>query len=159
MVKAAQKIIERPHWRHKIATNYFRMAKEHNVQWQLNRSYSVTCILGRVAAQFNWPGNCATATVDTVVLGKCQAACISKITVELTTFLPCSLMSEMEYNGECFGCFTASDIKHSHSIPLTNSQVIVWNIMQHWNLVEQVNQKKFSRANSERGGQSFDPRS
>jgi len=45
----------------------------------------------------NRHGNCATAKVDTVVLGKFQAACISKITVELTTFLPCSLMSETEY--------------------------------------------------------------
>jgi len=77
-------------------TNYFRKAKEHGVQWQLNRSYCLTCTPGHVAAQFNWHGNCATVTVDTVVLGKCQAACVSKITVELTTFLPCSLMSETE---------------------------------------------------------------
>jgi len=42
-------------------------------------------------------GNCNTATVDTVVLGKFQAACISKITVELTTFLPCILTNETEY--------------------------------------------------------------
>ena len=77
-------------------TNYFRKAKEHGVQWQLNRSYSLTCTPGHVAAQFNWHGNCATVIVDTVVLGKCQAACVSKITVELTTFLPCSLMSETE---------------------------------------------------------------
>ena len=97
-------------------TNYFYKAKEHGVQWQLNRSYSLTCTPGHVAAQFNRHGNCATAKVDTVVLGKCQAACISKISVELTTFLPCSLMSEMEYNGECCGCFTAFDVKHSHSI-------------------------------------------
>jgi len=77
-------------------TNYFRMAKEHSVQWQLNRSY--TCTPGPIAAQFNWHGNCATVKVDTVVLGKCQAACASKITVELTTFLLCSLMRETEYN-------------------------------------------------------------
>ena len=77
-------------------TNYFRKAKEHSVQWQLNRSYCLTCTPGHIAAQFNWHGNGATVTVDTVVLGKCQAACVSKITVELTTFLPCSLMSEME---------------------------------------------------------------
>ena len=44
--------------------------------------------------------------IDIVVLGKWQAACVSEIIVELTTFLPCSLMSEMEYNGECCGCFT-----------------------------------------------------
>jgi len=30
-----------------------------------------------------------------------QAACISKITVELTTFLPFIPMDEMEYNGRC----------------------------------------------------------
>jgi len=42
-------------------------------------------------AQFDWHGNCATAKVDTVVLGKFQAACVPKITVELTAFLPCSL--------------------------------------------------------------------
>ena len=77
-------------------TNYFRKAKEHGVQWQLKRSYCLTCTPGHVAAQFNWHGNCATAKVDTVVLGKFQAACVSKITVELTTFLPCSLMSETE---------------------------------------------------------------
>ena len=34
--------------------------------------------------------------VQRVVLGKFQAACISKITVELTTFLPCTLMNEMK---------------------------------------------------------------
>ena len=42
-------------------------------------------------------GNCATVKVDTVVLGKLQAACISKITVELTIFLSCILMNETEY--------------------------------------------------------------
>jgi len=65
-------------------TNYFRKAKEHGAQWQLNRSYSLTCTPGHVAAQFNQHANCATAKVDTVVLGKCQAACVSKSTVELT---------------------------------------------------------------------------
>jgi len=75
-------------------TNYFCMAKEHSVQWQLNRSYSLACTPGHIAAQFNRHGNCATATVDTVVLGKCQPACASKITVELTTLLPCSLIYE-----------------------------------------------------------------
>ena len=39
---------------------------------------------------------------EEVVLGKFQAACIPKITVELTTFLPCILMSETEYNEEMF---------------------------------------------------------
>ena len=86
-------------------TNYFRKAKEHSIQWQLNRSYSLTCTPGNIAVQFTRHGNCATATVDTVVLGKFQAACVSKITVELTTFLPCGLMSETEYNGECLGMF------------------------------------------------------
>jgi len=52
------------------------------------------CTPGHVAAQFNRHGNCATAIVDTVVLGKCQPACVSKITVELTTLLPCSLIYE-----------------------------------------------------------------
>ena len=37
---------------------------------------------------------------EEVVLGKFQAACIPKITVELTTFLPCILMSETEYNAK-----------------------------------------------------------
>ena len=77
-------------------TNYFYKAKEHGVQWHLNRSYSLTC---NPDAQLNRHGNCITVKVDTVVLGKFQAACISKITVELPTFLPCSLMSETEYNG------------------------------------------------------------
>ena len=77
-------------------TNYFRKAKEHGVQWQLNRNYRLTCTPGHVAAQFNWHGNCASVKFDTVVLGKCQAACVSKITVGLTTFLPCSIMSETE---------------------------------------------------------------
>ena len=67
-------------------TNYFRKAKQHSVQWQLNSSYSRTCTPGPIAAQFIWHGNCATVKVDTVVLGKFQAACVSKITVELTTF-------------------------------------------------------------------------
>jgi len=52
-------------------------------------------------------------TVDTVVLGKFQAASVSKITVELTTFFPCTLMSKTKYDGECF---TVSDVKISHSI-------------------------------------------
>jgi len=69
-------------------TNYFHKANEHGVQWQLNRSYSLTCTPGYIAAQFNRHGNCATAKVDAVVLDKFQAACVSKITVELTTFLP-----------------------------------------------------------------------
>ena len=96
-------------------TNY-RKAKEHGVQWQLNRRCSLTCTPGHVAAQFNWHGNFATAKVHTVVLSKCQGACISEITVELTTFTPCSLMRETEYNGECCRCFTACDVKHSRSI-------------------------------------------
>jgi len=41
---------------------------------------------------------------------KFQAACIS------TTFLPCILMNETEYNGECCGCFTACDVKRSRSM-------------------------------------------
>jgi len=41
-------------------TKYFCEAKEHGVQWQLNRSYSLTCTPGHVAAQFNWHGNCTT---------------------------------------------------------------------------------------------------
>jgi len=65
-------------------TNHFRKAKEHSVQWQLNRSYRLTCTPGHVAAQLNWHGNCTTAKVDTVILGKFQAACVSKITVELS---------------------------------------------------------------------------
>ena len=97
-------------------TNYFCKAKEHSIQWPLNRSYRLTCTSGRIAAQFNWHGNCTTATVDTVVLRKFQGACISKITVELTTFLPCGLMSETKYIGECCRCFTACDVKRSCSI-------------------------------------------
>ena len=64
------------------------------IQWQLNRRYFSTYTPGHVAAQFNWHGNCTTVTVDTVVLGKFQAACISKITVERTTFLPCILTNK-----------------------------------------------------------------
>jgi len=62
------------------------------------KRYHLTCTPGHVAVQFNQHGNCATVTVDTVVLGKLQAACISKITVELTAFLPCGLMNETEHN-------------------------------------------------------------
>ena len=60
--------IEQLHWRH--VTEYFRKAKEHGVQWQLNGNNRLTCTPGRVAAQSNQHGNCATATIDTVVLGK-----------------------------------------------------------------------------------------
>ena len=56
---------------------------------------------------------CTTVTVDAVVLGKFQAACISKITIELTTFLPCIVTNKTEYNS---GCFMASDVKCSRSI-------------------------------------------
>ena len=45
--------------------------KEHWVQWQLNRSCSLTCTPGHVAAQFSWHGNCTTVTVDTVILPSC----------------------------------------------------------------------------------------
>ena len=87
-------------------TKQFHKAKEHGVQWQLNRSYHFTCTPDHVTSQFKWHGNCITATVDTVVLGKVQAAGVSNITVELTTtFLPCILMSETEYNGESCDCF------------------------------------------------------
>ena len=52
-----------------------------------------------IPALFNQHGNCTMVTVDTVVLGKFQAFCISKNTVELTTFLPCILTNKTEYNG------------------------------------------------------------
>ena len=62
--------------------------------------------------------------VDTVVLRKFRAACVSEITVEITAFLPCSLMRESEYNGGRFGCFTAGDVKRSRSIkPSDNKRV------------------------------------
>jgi len=44
-------------------------------------------------SRFNWHGHCTTGTVDTV-LGKFHAACVSKITVELTTFLPFMCMNK-----------------------------------------------------------------
>ena len=62
--------------------------------------------------------------VDTVVLRKFRAACVSEITVEITAFLPCSLMRETEYNGGRFGCFTAGDVKRSRSILATSHQRI-----------------------------------
>ena len=68
-----------------------------------------------MAAQFNQHGNCTTATVDSVVLGKCQTAGMSNITVEHTSFLPCILMNKTEYNRGCCGSFTASDFKCSRS--------------------------------------------
>jgi len=49
----------------------------------LFHSYTPGC----AAAQFHQPGSWATVTVDTVVLGTFQAACSSKITVQVTTFL------------------------------------------------------------------------
>ena len=61
------------------------------------RRYCFTCTLGCLAAQFNRHGNCATATVDTKALGKFQAACVSQITVDLTTLLSCILTSKMKY--------------------------------------------------------------
>ena len=62
------------------------MAKECGVQWQLNENYRLACSPGRIAARSNRHGDCTTATVDTVVLRKFRAACISKITVELLLF-------------------------------------------------------------------------
>ena len=81
-------------------------------------NYHLTCTPwpGNVAAQINRHGNCTTVTVDTVILGKFQAACFSKITIELTAFLSCIPKNEMEYNRGCCGCFTASDVKCSLSI-------------------------------------------
>lgn len=72
---------------------------------------SVICTPGQVAAQFNWHGNCAAVTTDRVVSSKLLAFVRS-----LTTFLSCILTNETEYNGGCFRCFTASDIKGSCSI-------------------------------------------
>ena len=91
-------------------TKYFHKAKERGVQRQPNRSCHLTCNPGYVAAQFSRHGNCTTVAVDTVVLSKLQVACVSKITVELATFFPCILTTEMEYNS---GCFVACDIKCS----------------------------------------------
>ena len=81
-------------------TEYFHVAKERGVHWQLNGNYCLTCTPGRVAARSNRHGKCATATVDTVVLRKFQAACV---TVQITTFLP--RMKETEYNRGRFGLF------------------------------------------------------
>jgi len=50
------------------------------------QKYSLTCTPGPIAAQFNQHGNCTTVTTEI-------AACVSKITVELTTLLPCGLMN------------------------------------------------------------------
>ena len=72
-------------------TKYFLKAKEHGVQWRQNGATASPVLQVTEPAQSNRHGNCATATVDTVVLRKFRAACISKITVEITTFLPCSL--------------------------------------------------------------------
>jgi len=53
---------------------YLCSAKDHGVEWQLNRSYCLTCTPGHIAAQH---GNCATVIFDTaVLLGKFQAASV-----------------------------------------------------------------------------------
>ena len=39
-----------------------------------------------IAAQFNRHGNCATATVDILIAGKFQVACVYKITVKPTIY-------------------------------------------------------------------------
>ena len=96
-----------------LSTSTRQKNTEFNGGW--TEGYCLTCIPGHVAAQFNRHGNCATAAVDTIVISKFQAACFSKITVELTTFLPCGLMSETEWR--VLQCFTASDVQCSHSIP------------------------------------------
>jgi len=54
--------------------------------------YCLTCTPGRILARH---GKCTIAAIDTAVLGKLQAACISKIAVELATFLPCILMESV----------------------------------------------------------------
>ena len=78
-------LIEWLHWRHKVMWLCISTSqKAYRVQWQLNRNYGFTCTPGCVAAQFNRHGSCAIVTVDTVVPGKFQAACVSKITVELS---------------------------------------------------------------------------
>ena len=97
-------------------TNYFCKAKEHGVQWQLNRSYRLTCTSGCVAAQFNQHGNCATAIVDTVVLVSSQLRAFLNHCRTYYFLALSSLMSEAKYIGECCGCFTACDIKRSRSI-------------------------------------------
>ena len=77
---------------HNHVIKYFQIwihKKNLNGNWR-EATYSLTCIPGRIAAQFNRHGNCATTTANTVALVKFQA-CVSKITVELTPFLPCIL--------------------------------------------------------------------
>ena len=68
-------------------TSYFHKAKEHGIQGQLNRRYCITYTPGHVAVQFNQHGNCTISTVATLMLGMFQVVFISKISVELTTFL------------------------------------------------------------------------
>jgi len=67
---------------------------------------------GCSTTQFNQHGKCTTAIACTVAFDKFQAACISKI----TDFLPSILMCKTEYHRGCCRCFTASDVKCSHSI-------------------------------------------
>ena len=68
-----------------------------------------TCTPGRVAA---WYDNCAIyVAVDTVVLGKFQAAFLSSLTI--------LLLRTTEYNGGCCGSFTASDLKGERLIHLS----------------------------------------
>ena len=87
-------------------TEYFCQAKEHGIQWQLNRSYCLTCTPGHVAAQFDHHGN-------TVVLGKFQAACVSEITVELTNY----------FLALYCGCFMFCDVKRSCCIVVHHVKV------------------------------------
>ena len=96
------------------ATKYFRMARRTQSSMAAEQKHSSHLL--RSHPVYYQHDNCTTATLDTVILGKFRAACVSKITVELTTFLPCIPVEETECNGSCCGSFMASDVKCSHTL-------------------------------------------
>ena len=75
-------------------TEYFHMAKERAVQWQLNGNYRLTCTPGRIAAHLI---SMVTALQRQLTCTAVLRRFVSKITVEITAFLLCSLMEESEY--------------------------------------------------------------
>ena len=121
--------IERLRWHHNITILTPSKAKGSRTGRSMAAEQKLpSCTPGPIATQFNHHGNCATVTVDTVVLGKFQAACVSEITVELTTvyfFCLAVLWAKRNITEHVCSCFTACDVKCNHSIVMavtTHSQ-------------------------------------
>ena len=88
------------HSHHKIMwlSTSTKQKNKRGVQWQLNRSYCLTCTPGCIAAQFNRHGNCTTTIVDTLILSTFQATCCSRYFKASDIECSCSMVNHSQLN-------------------------------------------------------------